>query len=257
MYDLEPERYSGMPSLKPLQPAYFYSLHRQHQGAYSPDVEGPRTGASGILLMSDHSGAHIDALCHQAQDLTLHGGIRVDPRVETPWGFTRHGAEEIPPIVRRGIMIDVAGSKGVQRLSERYLITANDIEEARKWCNVQIKPDDVVLVRTGYGSLWNDSEKFNNYAGVSREATVTLADKKIFAVGIDNASWDLPGDRDPATKATFFAHIELIINHGIHIIENLYLEKLSSERKFEFLFVGLPLKLKGATASPLRPIALG
>jgi kynurenine formamidase len=69
-------------------------------------------------------------------------------------------------------------------------------------------------------------------------------------------AWDAPDDRDPETGATLFAHVYLLPQKGVYIIENVYLEELARDRRWEFAFVGAPLKFQGATGSPLRPLAL-
>src|ERR1700738_2177619 len=103
VYDLEQPRFSGMPIYPSHRPGYFYALHRRHRDTYQPEQHGPRTGASGTLVMMEHSGTHIDALCHQACEMTLYGGVAVDG-VETPAGFTQLGVESIPPLLCRGVL---------------------------------------------------------------------------------------------------------------------------------------------------------
>ena len=78
VFDLEQRRTAGMP-IHPAhkQAGYSYLLHRRHEDEYRPDEAGPRTGAAGVVVCGEHSGTHIDALCHQAEDLTLHGGVPV------------------------------------------------------------------------------------------------------------------------------------------------------------------------------------
>ena len=78
----------------------------------------------------------------------------------------------------------------------------------------------------------------------------------VTAVGADNMSWDVPDERDPETGATLFGHVYLLPQKGIYIMENLKLEELARERCYSFAFIGIPLKLNGATGSPLRPVAL-
>ena len=257
IYDLEFERFYGMPSFPPLIPGYIYQIHRQHQTSYEPEEEGERTGASGLVVMSDHSGTHVDALCHQAVGLKIHDGIDVGPKVQTPWGFRVHGAEKIPPMVKRGILLDIPASKNVQILPEKYQITPADMDGALRMTGTKVLANDVVLVRTGYGRFWSDVEKFKNYASVSKEATLWFNDKDVFAVGIDNLSWDPPGVRDPKTKSTHFAHINLLVEQGKYIFENVFLEELSSDKCYEFMFLAFPIKLRGATGAPVRPVALG
>jgi hypothetical protein len=125
VYDLEQPRYQGMPIHPSHQPGYFYALHRRHRDTYQPALHGPRTGASGVLTMMEHSGTHIDALCHQACEQLLFGHIPADS-VETPAGFKELGAETIPPLLGRGVMLDIAGWKGMERLPRGYSISADD-----------------------------------------------------------------------------------------------------------------------------------
>ena len=75
VYDLEQPRFYGMPVHEAHQPGYFYSLHRRHNDNYRPDTLGPRTGASGVIVCMEHTGTHIDAICHQAADQVLYGGV--------------------------------------------------------------------------------------------------------------------------------------------------------------------------------------
>src|SRR5438309_6089895 len=76
--DLEQPRFFGMPIYPSHRPGYFYALHRRHRDSYHPQVHGPRTGAAGMLTMMEHSGTHIDALCHQACGFQMFGGVAVD-----------------------------------------------------------------------------------------------------------------------------------------------------------------------------------
>src|SRR6266699_620603 len=104
--DLEQPRFQGMPIHPTHKPGYFYALHRRHRDTYKPEVHGPRSGSSGILTMMEHSGTHIDALCHQANDLRLFGSIETNT-IETPAGFTQLGVETVPPLVCRGVLLDI------------------------------------------------------------------------------------------------------------------------------------------------------
>jgi kynurenine formamidase len=256
IYDLEQPRFLGMPIHPSHLPGYFYALHRRHRDTYSPEAHGPRSGASGVLTMMEHSGTHIDALCHQANELEMFGGVKVDS-AETPAGFTRLGIETVPPLLRRGVLLDVCGHKGARVLPARYAITADDLAHCGAAQGVEVKPNDVLLVRTGYGALWRGEQQvYLDAAGVSKSGTLWAAERAVVAVGADNMAWDVPGERDPDTGATLFAHVYLLPQKGIYIIENLNLEELAEGRRWEFVFLGVPLKFLGATGSPLRPLAL-
>jgi kynurenine formamidase len=255
VYDLEQPRFAGMPVHPAHKPGSFYALHRRHQDSYRPARYGPRTGASGTLVMMEHSGTHIDALCHQACDLKLYGGIHVG-EVESAAGFKKLGIETAPPLLRRGILLDVAGWKGQAALPEKYSIPAEELAGCAKAQGTEVRPGDVLLVRTGSGIFWNKEDVYLRAAGVSKSGSLWATERGVVAVGADNMAWDAPDDRDPETGATLFGHLYLLPQKGIYIMENLNLEELARDRCYTFAFIGIPLKLTGATGSPFRPLAL-
>jgi kynurenine formamidase len=247
VFDLEQLRYAGAPSHPAHQPGFNYFLHRHHARGASE----ARTGASGIVVMPEHSGTHIDALSHQAENLTLHGGVNVDG-VQTSQGFRVLGIETMAPLVARGVLLDVAGAG--KRLPNEHAITAEELERAAQ--GVELREGDVVLVRTGYGALWSDPAEYMKAAGVSAAGSRWLIERKVSAVGADNVAWDLMGPTDPELGVTLPGHVLLLVRAGIPIIENLNLEELSAAGVREFAFICLPLKMRGATGSPVRPIAI-
>lgn len=255
VYDLEQPRFFGMPIYPTHKPGYFYALHRRHSDGYKPEEHGPRSGAAGVLTMMEHTGTHLDALCHQACDMTLFGGVPAE-EAETPAGFTRLGVETVPPLLGRGVLLDVAGWMGVPDLPPLHGIGDRELAACATAQGVEVRPGDVLLVRTGFGAHWDDEALYLKAAGVAKSGTLWAADRGVVAVGIDNMSWDVPGERDPETGATLFGHVYLLPQKGIYILENLLLEQLAHDRCHEFAFVGAPLKFTGATGSPLRPLAL-
>ena len=255
VYDLEQPRFAGMPIYPTHKPGYFYALHRRHRDNYRPEKHGPRTSASGTLHMMEHSGTHIDALCHQACDLKLYGDVPVE-KVETTAGYTQLGIETVPPLLARGVLLDIAGWKKQSSLPHNYSISSDELAACSKAQGVEVSAGDVLCVRTGYGTVWNDEAEYLRAAGIAKSGSLWAAERGVVAVGIDNMSWDVPEERDPQTGATLFGHYYLLPQKGIYIIENLNLEELARDRRYEFAFVGIPLKLVGATGSPLRPLAL-
>jgi kynurenine formamidase len=255
VFDLEQPRFFGMPVFPTHKPGYFYALHRRHGDTYKPALNGPRSSASGALSMMEHSGTHIDALCHQACGLKMFGDIAVET-VETPAGFTKLGIETVPPLLGRGVLLDVAGWKGQARLPAKCSISAAEMKACAAAQGVSVDAGDVLLVRTGYGAIWNDEAAYLQAAGVAKSGTLWAAECGVAAVGADNMSWDVPDERDPETGATLFAHVYLLPQKGVYIMENLNLEELARERRYSFAFIGIPLKLTGATGSPIRPLAL-
>jgi kynurenine formamidase len=252
MYDLEQPRYFGAPIYPSHAPGYVYTLHRHHERGMGE----ARTSASGFLYTTEHSGTHIDALCHQSEDLHLFGGREVDARIQTPYGFTELGVETIAPLITRGILLDIAHHRGVDYIGAGNPIMHDEVEDAAQTQGVSIGEGDVVLLRTGYGALWQVPTMYLQAGGVSRGASEWLASRGVRAVGADNAAWDEVGVADPDLKVTLPGHVILLVRHGIYIIENLFLEELAGDHCYEFTFICLPLKLQGATGSPVRPVAI-
>ena len=252
VYDLEQPRYFGAPIHPSHAPGYFYTLHRHHER----DASEARTSASGFMYTAEHSGTHIDALCHQAENFHLYGDREIDASVQTSSGFTELGAETIAPIIARGVLLDLARHRSVDHIGAGNPISQDELETAAQNQAVQIGEGDVVLVRTGNGALWHDPEMYLQAGGVTGSASQWLASKGVKALGADNMAWDEIGLFDPDFNVTLPGHLILLVRSGIYIIENLFLEDLARDRRYEFTFICLPLKLRGATGSPVRPIAV-
>ena len=150
--------------------------------------------------MKEHSGTHIDALCHQAADLMLFGGIRVAD-VETTTGFTKLGIESVPPLFGRGVLLDVAAWRNVDRLPAGHAISADELQACAEAQRVTVGHGDVLLVRTGYGAAWNDEAAYMTCAGVAKSGTIWAADRGVVAVGADNLAWDTLADAIPRREA--------------------------------------------------------
>jgi kynurenine formamidase len=250
VYDLEQPRYAGAPIFAAHRPGFVYALHRRHE----PGLGEARTSASGLIVAAEHSGTHIDALCHQAENLEMFGGVRVDGKVQTSAGFTELGAETIAPMIAPGVLIDVARYRGVDRLPADELVGADELRAAAADQGVSVSPGDVVLVRTGNGAQWADAEAYLRGAGMSADASEWLASRQVLAVGADNVAWD--ATVPDAERGSLPGHVILIVRHGIYIIENLLLEDLAAAGRREFVFICLPLKMVGVTGSPVRPLAV-
>ena len=248
VFDLEQPRWAGAP-VHPahVPPGFSYLLHRRHDPqAVTPDG---RSGSSGTLVSSDHAGTHIDALTHQAVDLKLCGGV--DARAAaTAFGYTELGVDTIAPIVARGWLIDLG------TVAPDGWIGLDDVRRAAREQGVRFGAGDVVLVRTGNGVHWEDAERYLRGSGMKGEVSQWLADAGVLAVGADNMAWDHTGGADPDLGIALPGHVILLVRSGIYIIENLFLEELAAAGAHEFAFVCTPLKIRGATGSPVRPIAL-
>ena len=153
--------------------------------------------------------------------------------------------------------MDVARTKGAERLEPGYVITADDLKAALNAAgNRKINPGDVVLIRTGHGLLWmKDNETFGQgEPGIGMEAARWLTERKIAMVGCDNWAIEVVPHENP--DRPFEVHQWNLVRHGIYHLENLDLEELAADRISEFAFIFAPLRLKGATGSPGNPIAV-
>jgi kynurenine formamidase len=154
------------------------------------------------------------------------------------------------------VLLDVAVHRGVERLPDQELVGAQELREVAEAQGIAIREGDVVLVRTGSGALWHDPDAYLRGAGMASDAARWMAELRVRAVGADNVAWDLPDVLDEEMGMMLPAHAILLVRNGIYILEHLYLEELGRDRVYEFAFLCLPLKLRGATGSPVRPIAL-
>lgn len=231
------------------------ALKRRHGDSFREDGG---SGASEMLVMSPHAGTHIDALCHASLDGKLHGGVDAYEAQAGASGFHVLGAETIRPFVCRGVLLDVAKTKGVAVLEPAYEVTAEDLAAAAAASGVTLEKAEVILVRTGWATRWADADTYAGHEkgapGVGVGAARWLANHTPRAVGADTMAFE----RVPASTghSNLPVHSLLLVREGIHIIENLDLEGLAASGFAEFLFILSPLRLVGATGSPVRPLAL-
>ncbi len=256
IYNLEQPRFIGQPAYPGHRPHYSYFITRGHHDGYFPDEKGPRSTAQGFFIMDDHSGTHIDAISHQALDMTLFGDVKVDNHIETPKGFTKHGVETLAPILVRAVMLDVATYKKVAYLPNRYAITRQDLIETAAAQKTEIMPGDAILVRTGYDTLWRNPSEYLKYAGISGDASAWVRDLNPSLFGVDQLSWDLPEEIDPITKSSHWAHIYLLVKDGVTMIENMKLDELAKDKQYVFTLMCYPMQFEGATGSPVVPLAI-
>jgi kynurenine formamidase len=199
-------------------------------------------------------GTHIDALNHFGLNGKIWNGFTPEEHLGDK-GWKKTGAEKIPPIIARGVLIDVASFKGVDVLEQNYRITAEDLKAALKSQKVELEKGDVVLIRTGQAKHYVNAAKYlDQYPGISLDAVKWLVeDKNIMLLGADNLSFEaFPAERKDNWVPV---HTYLLAEKGVMFIEQMYLEELAKEKVFQFAFIASSLKLNGASAAPMRPIA--
>lgn len=219
---------------------------------------------SAALFMNDNVATQIDGLAHitAGADNHWYNGFTED-KWGGDWGPRKCDVTTIPPIVARGVLIDVAAFKKVDALPGHTVITTDDLKKTLAWEGVSLKPGDVVLVRTGTGRYWGedgaDHGKIGEHdsAGPDLEATKWLVEEQgAMMVGSDTSGYEV---NPPAVKGgtVIPCHRYLLVDQGVHIGEFHYLEGLSRAKAYEFCYVASINKIKGAVAGfALRPVAL-
>ncbi|MFT4118775.1 cyclase family protein [Bradyrhizobium sp.] len=233
---------------------YSMALHRRHGDPHPTQRKDGSSFANEVIVTSGHSGTHIDALGHFSRHGCLHGGIKVS-EVETRDGYQQLNAADIPPIVQNAVVLDIAAARGVDCLKPAEEVSVADLEAAAKFSASDVRPGDAVLLRTGWSKYWSDPEMFigrrGGMPGPGEQAARWLVSKGVSLVGSDTPGFEcLP---TPASSV----HAIMLVDEGIHIMENLNLEEIAGARLPRVVFVALPLRLTGATGSPIRPIAIG
>ena len=204
-------------------------------------------------------GTQLDGLGHigvrMAGDDYFYNGFRRS-EFGKAYGLEKLGIENVGVFFTRGVLVDVAGYKDINRMKVGEVVTAEDLQGALKKEGVTVGEGDVVLIRTGHGQLWmKDNAGFNSgEPGIGMGAGQWLCDRKITLVGGD--SWATEVVPSENKERPFEVHQLLLVRNGIYNLENLDLEELARDKVYEFAFIFAPLRLKGATGSPGNPIAV-
>jgi kynurenine formamidase len=262
VYDLGVEYFIGMPSWQAVgDPRYQLWLTHTPRGTAVDDPVGvgreqnEHVGYTGAAIsMYTHTGTHIDALNHFGLGGKIWNGFAADEHLGDR-GWRKTGAETIPPIVARGVLIDVAASHGGAELPAGYRVRATDLRAALAQQGTRLHEGDVVLVRTGRMRAYEDAAAYTAESpGLSLDAAQFLVAAGAMVIGADNLSFEafpseVEGNYVPV-------HTYLLAQHGVPILELVDLEALARDRVYEFAFIASSLKLRGADAAPLRPIAI-
>lgn len=250
--DLGQDLFDGMP-VHESHPPYVFSPYLRH-GDF--ELPGKYWGTNEIVIMSGHTGTHIDALSHIAYDGRFFDGSSAVEAQRGGKGLTHLAAESIEPIVGRAVYLDVATARSVDVLPRDSAIGPDEILAILQDTSIRIESGDSIIIRTGFGSLWDSPADY--LSGLHGNPGVNLATAELFescrvrAVGSDTSTVE----HVPPCGETLPVHRRLIAERGIHLIENLNLEGMPRVAALEFVFVCSPLKLRGSSGGPVRPLAL-
>lgn len=248
IYDLGRRLTVGMPQ-SPNHPAFGLTLPRRHGDMVRADGG---SAANDLLVMGTHVGTHVDALAHVSQDGRLHGGADAAD-AQVGGRFDELGVHTVAPMVRRGVLLDVPAALGVETCEPGYEITPADLDAAVSRQGTPVGPGDVVLIRSGWGRLFDHEDrgvyvgKDSGVPGVGADGATWLAQRQVHAAGADTIAFEcLPPGKGHSSLP---AHRILLVEHGVYLIETMALEELARDEVHEFTFVMAPLPLYGATGS--------
>ncbi|MGD8812460.1 MAG: cyclase family protein [Thioalkalispiraceae bacterium] len=262
-YDLSVDYFIGMPSWQAAGDPHYriWMTHTPHGTVIDDPL---RLGKSmnkhvsytgSAISMYTHMGTHIDALNHFGLNGEIWNGFKASEHLGDR-GWNVAGAENIPPIIARGVLIDVAAAKGVDMLPGGYRVSRDDLELALQKQQVSLQVGDVVLIRTGRMKFYENAASYmDNPPGLGMAAARFLVEESgAMIVGADNLSFEAFPSQVEHNYVP--VHSYLLAQQGTPIMELVYLEDLSRDKIYEFAFIAGSLKLRGSDAAPMRPIAI-
>jgi kynurenine formamidase len=234
---------------------------------YMTEAQTPDPAPQSLHFQKDYVGAdyhhdghsHIDALCHVAYEGMLYNG-------RSAGDVTDAGAEvdsiEVleSGLVGRGVLLDIPRTRDVRWLEPGESIFREDLEEAECRQGVSVQPGDILLVRTGHARRLAELGPWDTAAakaGLHPTAMTFVSDRSVAALGSDGNSDTAPSDTE---GLDFPIHVLAIAAMGVHLLDYLQLEDLrgacEETGRWEFLFCGSPLRIRGGTGSPINPTAV-
>jgi kynurenine formamidase len=214
-------------------------------------------GSNEEMVLSEigQVGTQFDGFAHQSHRNSHYNCFKTD-EIATRTGFTKLGIENAPAFLTRGVLIDIAGYKGVDMLGDSYEITVDDVQGALKKQNLTLKAGDAVIIHTGWGKLYGkDNARFvKSCPGIGVKAAEWLISQNPVLLGSDN--WPVEVAPNPDPQISLPVHQIALVVNGVHLLENLKLDELIAKNVQEFAFIMTALKIRGATGSTVSPIAV-
>lgn len=261
-YDLSIDYFVGMPSFQAAgDPSYQIYMSHTPGGTVVDNLNGAGESVNrhvcysgDVIFMYTHTGTHIDSLNHFGVDGHIYNNFKADEHLGSR-GWVKGGAEVIPPIVTRGVLLDVAKLHSVDCLPDSYAISVEDCQKALASAGLTLEPGDVAFVRTGRMRYWPDGSKvLGNPPGLSLEAANWLTGQGIAAIAADQECVEVGPSQYQDNWLP--GHCHFLAEAGVPMIELANLEELSRDNIHEFCLIAAPIRLRGASGSPLRPIAM-
>jgi kynurenine formamidase len=216
-----------------------------------------RRGSNEEIVVSEigQVGTQFDGFAHQTHEDSWYNCFKVAEN-STRSGFAKLGVHNVGSLFTRGVLIDVAGLKGVEMLPDNYEITVEDIEGALSKQNVALQAGDAVLIHTGWGKIYGkeNARYVKSCPGIGVKAAQWLIGKDPMLLGADN--WPVEVSPNPDPKLSLPVHQLALVVNGVHLLENVKLDELAAKGVHEFAFVMQPLKIQGGSGSTVAPVAI-
>jgi kynurenine formamidase len=260
-FDLSVDFFMGMPGWFGAgdQPYQIWMTHtpggevNENSQGLDPALNAKLGYSGDAIAMYTHCGTHIDALNHWGYGDKVFNHFNTREHLGSRH-WRKAGADAVPPIIARGVLLDVAGLHGVETLPESYGITPDDIKACLRRQKISIEVGDVVLIRTGQINKWPDISFVSKTPGITRATAEFICKHGAIMIGADNLCLEQSPSTQPGNHLP--VHTYMLAEAGVPILEMAQLEEIAAEKLYEFVFVGACLKLRGATGSPIRPIAM-
>ena len=214
-------------------------------------------GSNEEIVLSEigQVGTQLDAFPHQTIGDEVYNCVKYES-IASRGGFTEMGVDGIGTIFTRGILIDVAGLKGVQTLPDTYEITVDDLQQALRRQDLNIEEADAVIINTGWGAHWGtDNARYvRSCPGIGTAAAEWIISRRPVLMGSDN--WPVEVAPNPNPQLSLPVHQIALAVHGVHLLENMKLDELARDRIHRFALAVQPLKIAGGTGSTVAPTAM-
>jgi len=261
VYDLAHVLHADIPAFPGRTFRQYLTTNAHHVNRRRPDAGPEGWGRNNVnwiveqVTATQQMGTHMDGLNHlQVGDRTYNGHRLAD--IAEEHGTNRLGIDTLPQVVTRGVLVDVAAIRAVERLAPGDVVTPEDVERALTAQGLQVHPGDAVFFHTGWGSLWGvDNDRYGaGEPGPGMALAGWLVDHRVALTGCDTWSFGPVPAEDP--DAPFVVPQTLNTHHGVVVVENLRLEQIARDGIHEFLLVISHAKLRGATGAWVAPLAI-
>lgn len=261
VYDLAHVLHADVPAFPGRTFRQYLTTNAHHVNRRRPDAGPEGWGRNNVnwvveqVTATQQMGTHMDALNHLQVGDRTYNGYRLADIVEE-YGTNKLGVDTLPQVVTRGLLLDIAAVRGVERLERGDVVTPADADTALAAAGLEIRPGDAVFFHTGWGSLWGvDDERYGaGEPGPGMAMARRLAEQRVALTGCDTWSYGPVPAEDPAEP--FVVPQTLNTHHGIVVVENLRLAEIAAAGVHEFLLVIAHAKLRGATGAWVAPLAI-